>query len=193
MKELDKEQLDVVHSLVDAVTGNLRDYHHNNNKYINTFLKQKGLIKKEFEVGKWYKDTYYGNVYFVTETRIDGGVRFYGLNGNNDWVECDSYSRSAIKNDRKATNKEVETALIKVARKRGFKEGVVVVNEKGNKDNIEEYFWYGNGILKNCGFTDNIILFDNGKWATIIEEPKVKEMTMAEVNKALGYEIKIKE
>jgi len=159
---------------------------------VNEFLKEKGLIKEEFEfeVGKWYSDGDW--LLCITEIK-NGRVYFYGfkLDFLHDWAD-EGWFKNAMK---PATDKEVETALIKEAKKRGFKEGAKIDDALGDNENIVEGFgmYYESGSL---WATDNYrvyILFKKGKWATIIEEPKVKEMTMQEVNKALGYEIKIKE
>ena len=89
--------------------------------------------------------------------------------------------------ERPATDKEVEDALISEAKKRGFKEGVSFVSVSPDNINILE------GRLHRSGSNeigdDLHWIFRDGKWATIIEDKK--EMTVAELEKELGYEIKI--
>lgn len=77
-----------------------------------------------------------------------------------------------------ATNKEVETALIAEAKRRGFKEGVEV-EEPENVNNQET-----GKILNNCFVYENnrlatggLLVFKDGKWAEIIEEEKPEEKT----------------
>ena len=72
-----------------------------------------------------------------------------------------------------ATTEEVETALIEEAKRRGFKEGVMFYYcNRGSKGIIGEYvdetYFYDNQ-LRFKGST----IFENGKWAEIITEPKV--------------------
>tara|TARA_R110001632_G_scaffold34101_1_gene87145 strand:+ start:2091 stop:2633 length:543 start_codon:yes stop_codon:yes gene_type:complete len=160
----------------------------NTSKYkfiTNNFLKEKGLIKEEFEVGKWYKSKNHNITACYVDEHNNYGVSF--------GVWKDAMILNYFEAWTLATDKEVETALIKEAKKRGFKEGVKYNcnNVMGRKDEVlcgKVIFDYDyNGLF--C--SSNGWIFEDGKWATIIEEPK--EMTMAEVNKALGYEIKIKE
>jgi hypothetical protein len=80
--------------------------------------------------------------------------------------------------DYKATDKEVEFALIQEAQKRGFKEGVVVnpPNESWARNikthlltDHDKVFWYtANKELLCCG----VQIFYNGKWAEIVPEKK---------------------
>jgi len=159
---------------------------------VNEFLKEKGLIKEEFEVGKWYKHTannHEGLVFCVNKNKYVGG---YGFNSSGFWEDCISFSKDWLT---PATDKEFETALIKEAKKRGFKEGVKFLSARDGdiRTATNEFYSFDNWNKYTTLQLDTAWIFKGGKWATIIEEPKVKEMTMQEVNKALGYEIKIKE
>ena len=171
MKYTEKE---VVEILTEYVGGMLP---------LKQFLKKKGLIKEEFEVGKWYKSKNHNITACYVDEHNNYGVSF--------GVWKDAMILNHFEAWTLATDKEVETALIKGAKKL-IKKGVVkcVWEDEGiyhrNMNGDLEYSIEG-GYLKFGSY----IIFDGGKWATIIEEPK--EMTMAEVNKALGYEIKIKE
>ena len=113
----------------------------------------------------------------------------YGFGWGGVWSECLCVRFHNI--NIKATDKEVEEALIKEAKKRGFTEGVIV-----SKDNFKYYkrseklkretrfiVRYEDGagwVIFCCGSC----IFEDGKWATIIEDPKLV------VN---GYEMKIDE
>ena len=85
------------------------------------------------------------------------------------------------------SDKEVEDALIKEAKKRGFKRGVEY-KTLFDSPNIQlgkfslEYMPVRNSLL---AITAQGIIFENGKWATIIET-----ITKAEAEKQLGKTIK---
>jgi hypothetical protein len=183
MKTLEKEQLEAV----------LNQW--NINHSYNTFrdaLKEKGLIKEEFEVGKWYnfKTDTCKCLCFATE--VEGRrVWFYGLDENGNWVNKDWYS--ADWDWSLATDKEVETALIKEAKKRGFKEGVKFEGMDSKKSRTlknSNFNYYAVGYLSINSWK----IFDKGKWATIIEEPKVESYgtpfkCLDECPKIEGYEL----
>ena len=84
---------------------------------------------------------------------------------------------SFSKIERKAKDEEVEAALIKEAKRRGLKDGVIAKNLwvtddnyaiKGYYYNIRENVLYG--AKESCGGS---AIFKDGKWAEIIEQPKV--------------------
>lgn len=124
------------------------------------------------EVGKWYKkDT---RLMFCFNGKY-GNSTNYGFNHEGDFSENigvhegDSY--------RELTDKEVEEALIKEAKKRGFKEGVQVkyldnsISKWSKEDNG---FLFKNGCL--CLHSHLYKIFYNGKWAEAIESdflPKI--------------------
>ena len=157
------------------------------------FLKEKGLIKEEFEVGRWYK--------------LNGHLRCYSDKHNHyGFYDSEWDGRQSVLNYVNkwtlATDKEVETALIKEAKKRfnvNNKIEYFIGNSKEQTiGHLNKFIYHPSDdellIRGGCkGTNSGLVIYRKGKWATIIEEPKVKEMTMQEVNKALGYEIKIKE
>jgi hypothetical protein len=134
------------------------------------------LFKKHsLEVGEWYKREDYLMVW------NDGKDTYGFFNG--------SFGKWAFGKDIKdelilATEKEVEQALIKEAKKRGFKKGVVVVS-KGYTDSIfDGKFRFG----ENCndaldGFGTGYI-FKKGVWATI-KETITKEQAEKELGKTI--------
>lgn len=156
-------------------------------------LKNETTIK----VGNWYKGSYNDNrniIFYAREIDEDEDIIGYGFveNGwsyNAIFSNLDSETMKTIK---PATNEEVEAALIKEAKRRGFLKGVKskcledlqIETIKEEKYEYTEHtdgdkcLWvqasdYGNGF--------NLCVFNNGKWAEIIQEPKVV------VN---GYEMK---
>ena len=155
----------------------------------NFFLKEKGLIKDNLEVGKWYwLDNDKSFLYFYTGKSVT-----YGFNIAGTWSdtlsECDKISGNEIE----ATKEEVEEALIKEAKKRGFKEGVKIYGRDYTV--INNFFTriFNNDLCLFMGseLGKNICIFEHGKWASIIEE--AKELTIEQLQKELGYKIKIVE
>ncbi len=147
----------------------------------------------KLEVGKWYKGNVdFNSLIYITEINNDYGankasqINYYGFT-------FDKYSDSDTicnidheKSLTLATEEEVKTALVNEAVKRGFELGKKVkwnfYGSEGYKcSNITkdwfEYFVNENRLELSCG-----IIFDNGKWATLITEPTEKEL--------LGHKIK---
>ena len=147
-------------------------------------------IEKEFpklcaesklEVGKWYK-TISGSI-----VNYQGGNSGYGITyiGGN-WYNNDGWGFETV-SYKPATDKEVEEALIKEAKKRGFKEGVSVkcLDDGRIWDADSEFSFDSQGRLG----TGAAFIFIDGKWATIIDQPK--KLTVEEVEKKLGYKVEI--
>jgi len=146
-------------------------------------------------VGSWYKTTQFELSYLINITELffdkyyKGSIsqRHYGFeNGEfkkGSWNNT-AFSKSLIP----ATDKEVETALFAEAKKRGYKEGVTIESFSPLEPNIIESDYKG-GYYKGGYYMDGCCVFDNGKWATII--PKIKEMTLVQVQNQLGYAFKI--
>lgn len=151
------------------------------------FLKENGLIKEEFEVGKWY--LFSGEKRFLI-CIIENGR--YGFDTNGIWFYNSNLHNTNRDEYKEATHEEVEEALIKEARKRGFKAGVNINQDVFNHDLI-----YGKNRLKEgcMNWTSKRLnfaglwIFFNGKWAEIIEGKE--EVTMEEVEKKFGYPVKI--
>ena len=82
--------------------------------------------------------------------------------------------------DRPATDKEVETALIAEAKKRGFKEGArfksVLSSDRFYIDSTDFVFnppfFNTNTLCLDLGYTTPVV-FDNGKWSEIIKETTI--------------------
>ncbi len=147
-------------------------------KEISEGLTAKQQPKEEFEVGVWYihKDIRfsYNNLFFVTGKKKDR-YNYYGFLSN-DWVDKEYCVDSYLEEDmRKATHKEIETALIKEAKKRGFKEGVrfKCLSNINTTETFKGNFRYENGTTLTCdssGSTFNYgCIFEDGKWSEIIE------------------------
>ena len=126
--------------------------------------------KEELVVGKWYTDS---RLKFSKVLILHSGKNFsYGFNMDGDYGEyyLDSGDKTYLI---PATNKEVKEALIKEAKKRGYKNGNYKCLEDPNltRDIENAIYVVKDGcLLVKDGIYINTI-FDDGKWAEIIEEP----------------------
>ena len=113
----------------------------------------------------------------------------YGINIFSQWFELYDFYAYKPKYERQATKKEIETGLIEMAKKMGFKEGVKYKLPLSNltQTAIDNRITFSYNCLYISGWT----IFQKGKWATIITDSK--EMTIEEIQKELGYKIKIVE
>ena len=138
------------------------------------------LFKKE-EINGWYKDKEVGG-WFVF---LENGIVKHGFDGDGDWFYCHNQRFKLSYSDFKATDKEVLEALIKEAKKRGFKEGVRINNEcigyiyAGICNSNEIIF--ENGILS----IDYVYIYKDGKWAEIIKDTITKEQAEKELGKTI--------
>jgi len=175
------------------------------------FLKAKGITG--LEVGKWYKHK--GNtfsdetsLFCMTSTSESGAVYGYGFNERGEWLveECHNSDTCMSNSVSKkylveVIHEEVEEALIREAKKRykigdrflclehGTISSVCQLEDWSNIGNNENTLWNDGGEEMVSKEHDNALMFKNGKWATIIDE--AKEMTVEEISKKLGYEIKV--
>ena len=150
----------------------------------------KTKIEKEFPklfketklfVGKWYKRQIDNGLWFLTKIEMDCAFG-YGFDMDRDWVDISreyNYDTDLIP----ATDKEVEEALIKEAKKRGFKKGVEFIDVFDGKLEVADgnrfELSHTGRLLYNC---DRI--FSKGKWATIIDT-----ISKEEAEKELGKTI----
>ena len=153
-------------------------------------------FKQKLEAGKWYKhfDSDFKEFLFCFS---ELGDKNYGFNKVGKWSHelnvYEKYSNKYIK----ATTEEVESMLIKEAEKRGLIEGIKVSKINGfysgyNNNMIikkHEYSLHNNTLFATSTNNYTIALFNEGKWATIVETPK--EMTLEEIEKQLGHKVKI--
>ncbi len=151
------------------------------------------LVKPQFEVGKWYMHDH--DVKCLFNYQPNGkGFGFY----NDGWTvnrSCDPSDWNKIV--RPATKEEIQEALTKEAIKRGFKEGAYFkCLEKGiirpykpyskadwdKGDSVLRLEYYENGDHLFCSdglynvdldCCSNPSIYREGKWATIISEPKI--------------------
>ena len=117
----------------------------------------------------------------------------YGIDVYSEWFEIGDFNIYKPKEEHPATPEEIETGLIEMANKLGFKEGTIAkwayasFSESSLK--FKHLFYSNDSNMLTDGYGHCV--FYNGKWAQII--PDTKEMTIEEIQKELGYKIKIVE
>jgi hypothetical protein len=139
------------------------------------------LFKKDdLVVGNWVK-TNKGSIFCIE--KITGNTLYgFGIGYSTKIWDKNYFASKSV--CLLATDKEVEQVLIKEAKKRGFKKGVFIINE------YMGYVWNGicgsNEIAFKHGTMciDNIIIYEKGKWATIVET-----ITKEQAEKELGKTI----
>lgn len=145
------------------------------------------LFENKLEVGKWYKSTTDPlNIIYVDNIDYNRIV-CYGFDYKGGWLSISDRRQEGEYTP--ATDKEVEEALIKEAKRRGYKEGTIFVEPViKTKYTITKHDFYLDKDMDLLVNNDSDRIFYKGKWATIIEQ---KEMTIKEIEKELGYQIKI--
>lgn len=146
------------------------------------------LFKTKLEVGKWYKWIDGENVLLWNITEIKNKTIYsYGFY-NEDWIDnkitySKKYYQEACENLKPATEEEVKEALIKEAKKRGLKDGVILKKEciNQNAHSVGKpikgfYFDFNSNTIdseNSCGW-----IFKDGKWATISNpiEEKINDL-----------------
>lgn len=126
--------------------------------------------KPELEVGKWYKINKKDNNNVLIYYK--GKSRNYGFDMGGDWsivlgdADKEYYTPS--------TDSEISSALIKEAKKRGFKEGMDRMPKclkDGHKWDTNDKFHYNiSGDNKSRLDLGATCIFLDGKWAEIIED-----------------------
>ena len=169
MKESRKEFIKKAHSAACS------EWKENIEKEFPKLFKEDALV-----VGKWYKNINSPLSIICYNSLLRSNVN-YGINNSGTW--CSKYHLYEYEMTL-ATDKEVEEALIKEAKKRGFKEGVVVVSKGYNDTVFDGEFrfeeWHKN-TLDSFNTGD---IFKDGKWATIVET-----ITKEQAEKELGKTI----
>lgn len=138
-------------------------------------------FKNELEIGKWYKHEDSGCLAFV-EKIIGRDFIGYGFTSSGKFVESQENWTIGFRGWEEATEEEVFEALKNEAVKRGFVEGVCFKSAlSGNNYKFKNIFTESTDMIwsKNGG-----VIFDNGKWATIIET-----ITKEEAEKLLNKKI----
>jgi len=156
-------------------------------KEIISFRDIKIPFGHKLEVGKWYKSKSkpkfmfcFNGKYYDSRNNNDTNL---GFDTDGNWKSLGVWQENnigALADFIPATDKEVEDALIAEAIKRGFKNGVRVISARGEQWNIENDIF--DRYNKKTLYLDSVSIFENGKWAEIIEDIKPK------IN---GYEMEV--
>ncbi len=159
-------------------------------KHAKELLKEfiPDAFENKLEVGKWYKSNK-GSICFNLEDS------YYGFDFVGDWRDITYFKIGQDKSEWElATEEEVREALINEAKKRGFNTigNLKIKNTFGGISNgfltITNDFYYD--YKGNTLSLDGAIIFNNGVWAEIIEEPKETEPTEEEIKRVLNYLLK---
>jgi hypothetical protein len=155
------------------------------------------LFKKE-EINGWYKSKEVKGWCVFLENEISR----YGFDSLGNWFEGEDYTYKLEKDDYKATDKEVEEALIKEAKRRGFfnignifkscfddNNEVRDISKYDSSTDIGYYYVVRDGLRSNglntfSKFCSNPLIYQFGKWATIVET-----ITKEQAEKELGKTI----
>lgn len=168
-------------------------------------------LRPTLEVGKWYRINWRDgeiDLFFAKEIKEDRMFFYdnYYRNGNLLEQRIHSLDISELfedvrRNIELATLEEVKTALVKEAKRRGFKDGVKfnaisVRNDGRNLGCTAICDWDFCLLLNNLQIrtpentwktnNSNPIIFDNGTWATIITEPTEKDLLIEKLNELKG-------
>ena len=145
------------------------------------------LFKGEFGKGDWITplNEYEGIAILCFQGDLNSRNSGFGLNYRGVWKDkYNTYGDVHIKY-RKLTTEEVEEALVKEAKRRGFKKGILVTNE-----NLESVTW----SLDNIKINENHFsyqkerdilklgqkrIYEKGKWAEIVSPQYPKHLQKA--------------
>ena len=162
-----------------------------NNYDFGVALKQwfPQAFESELEVGKWYK--WHGGILHITKI-VGNSAWFYGVDEYGYWRKKDWYSKSHEIRPELATDKEVETALIAEAKRRGFNKTTMITQTFNENQKMCIGFWDESSIefTRNKLFAKGVRIFDNGKWAEIISKPI--ELTLEQRIERIEEQLKIK-
>jgi hypothetical protein len=150
----------------------------NNNSYSEEILKKEcpKLFESEIEINNYYwvkHENLQNSLVFIQGKEVE---YTYGFNHYFEWTEIyrnnllhTKYKKDIIK---KATPQEVETALIKEAKNRGYVDGNYKCLRGETKQNRKRFYY--NLEMNELRIANEYyynVIFQNGTWATIIETP----------------------
>ena len=176
MKESRKEFIKKAHSAACS------EWKENIEKEFPKLFKEDALV-----VGKWYKRKKDLNLWFLTH--INNGCSFgYGFDYSGYWADESTGFNYSLELNR-ATDKEVEEALIKEANNISYKN--VKINNLESIGNVllnhhscisSDCYYYN--VSENALWFMSRLIFWNGKWAEIVET-----ITKEQAEKELGKTI----
>lgn len=154
------------------------------------------ILGLKLEVGKWYKGNVdFKSLIYITKigqkqdhTRISY-YGFYECKFEHDVFANKDHEKSLVL----ATHEEVENALIKEAKRRGYENGnYKCLSVPSSSENIEDNYFYENNVLWHGVYDLANTIFKDGKWAEIIDDKSdIKEEIKAieERLKELRYKL----
>jgi len=149
--------------------------------YVSSEIKQwfPEVFKKELVVGSWYNSLKHPKqLIFVVDFKDVQRIKGYGFDTRGNWERDNNEFSWGLPSDgdyTESTPQEVEAALIREAKKRGYKENVLMKSMvfdndvyliKGEYKSVDDDFYFIGEELKWNGFT----IFKDGIWATIIQD-----------------------
>jgi len=136
----------------------------------------------------WAKDRGRHDLWMVY---FEKGQSMYGFDIKGDWFVRgnDKFPYDNTK-DRPSEPKEVESFLVKEAKKRGYINGnYECLSNLKTHTVLNKYHLYNNELFHGNELDRCNIIFSHGTWATIL--PNKKKMTISEIEDKLGFEIEI--
>jgi hypothetical protein len=139
--------------------------------------KLKKVFPEVFNFTGWAK---YGKYESNWLGYFQDNILQYGINAGDYWFNIDNGAKYNPAIDRPATYEEIETALVKEAKKRGFVIGCKHSLTNGFKDVIASNERFGLDLKTNKLFFNNCTIFEKGTWAEVKKEPKPKYVLVSE-------------
>ena len=153
-------------------------------KLLQQFIPE--AFENKLEVGRWYKLKDNPKILALYDCFKHHRPYAYLFNAKGDYEYAPIFSFIELPNRwQLATEEEVREALINEAKKRGYKKGVkckfgIIEDIRTIETNI--FDWNGKYLFVRCINGNADIIFKNGKWVEIIEEP-----TKEEINRVLTF------
>ena len=162
-------------------------------KLLQEFVPE--AFKTELEVGRWYRLKGNPEILALYDCFKHHRPYAYIFNENGNYEYRVEFSLFELPTYWElATEEEVREALINEAKKRGFNNigNLKIKNTFGGISNgfvtLTNNFYYD--YKGNTLRLDGALIFNNGVWAEIIEEPKETEPTEEEIKRVLNYLLK---
>lgn len=161
-------------------------------KRLSIIEEKLGIVKEtpKLEVGKWYVFTGHNvrSKPLMSIKRIDNNnCFFYGFDFQGKFTDSDNYSLDELdRGYREATNQEVGEALVREAKRRykvGDKVCLIRRNVGGkykNEIHLTDFSYETDNQLYCDG---NLLIFDDGNWAEVIEQPTDKFAELKEAHR----------
>lgn len=143
------------------------------------------LFKPKYKAGDWI--IWVGNETFLYKLeKVDGDV---GWSDNGKFRELSNHKY------RLATRSETESHLIKEAEFRGFKHGATIsfISARDGEKKIDTIASLNYDSENDCldiGH-NGYAIYSRGIWATIVEQPKVIELTLEDIAKMKGVDVSL--